>query len=68
MKKSKQIKERDIYIVSTLKSTNTDSEVQKLAEKFHTTKKHINRIFSKLNSHPEMDKHIVVHTKDWWKN
>jgi len=75
--KSKQIKERNNFIFSQLKNTNTDRfdiEVEELANKYNIEPKQVYRIHSKLNSHPTIDRlgdpidkdHWKIHTKKWW--
>ena len=75
--KSSQIKQRNNFIFSQLKNTNTDRfdiEVKELAKKYHIGTKQVYRIHSKLNTHPTIDRlgnvigkdHWKIHTKSWW--
>jgi len=76
--KSQRTKERNKMIVSELKKSRGTEKykvtVQQLIKGWGISIKQLNRINSKLSSHPTEDilgnvidkKHHLVHTKGWW--
>jgi len=76
--KSQQIKERNNNIVSKLKESKGTEKykitVQELMGGYGISIKQLNRINSKISSHPKEDilgnvidkKHHLIHTKSWW--
>lgn len=75
--KSEQVKERNREILSQLNSNKGDKfkdTIQSLMTKHGMTYKQVYRVYTKMSSHPKVDRlgneigkdHSKVHTKTWW--